>query len=67
MIRAGWSVKRVQDELGHADPAFTLRVYGHLWPDELDQGRQTLDAVLATAEGPTRDPQTLQRQEDRLG
>jgi integrase len=47
MIRAGWSAKRVQVELGHADPAFTLRVYGHLWPDEIDSGRAQLDALLA--------------------
>ena len=49
MIAAGWSAKRVQAELGHADPAFTLRVYGHLFPDEFETGRQALDATIATA------------------
>lgn len=47
MIAAGWSPTRVQAELGHSDPAFTVRVYGHLWPDEIDSGRQALDALLA--------------------
>ena len=47
MIAAGWSPTRVQAELGHSDPAFTLRVYGHLWPDEIETGRQALDALLS--------------------
>ncbi|HYX86876.1 MAG TPA: tyrosine-type recombinase/integrase [Gaiellales bacterium] len=55
MIAAGWSPKRVQVELGHADPAFTLRVYGHLWPDEIEAGRRALDAVLADHVGPHMD------------
>ena len=55
MIAAGWSPKRVQVELGHADPAFTLRVYGHLWPDELEQGRNQLDATIALLAGPRAD------------
>ena len=53
-IRAGWSVKRVQTEARHADPAFTLRVYGHLWPEELEQGRAALDAAIASAVRPPR-------------
>jgi integrase len=32
MITAGWNIKRVQTEMRHADPAFTIRVYGHLFP-----------------------------------
>jgi hypothetical protein len=44
---AGWSPKRVHVELGHADPAFTLRVYGHLWPDEIETGRNQLDTAIA--------------------
>ena len=51
MIAAGWSVKRVQAEMRHADPAFTLRVYGHLFPDEFESGRAALDATIATALG----------------
>jgi integrase len=55
MIAAGWSPKRVQVELGHADPAFTLRVYGHLWPDELETGRDQLDAAIAKLSRPRAD------------
>ncbi len=32
MITAGWNIKRLQTEMRHADPAFTIRVYGHLFP-----------------------------------
>jgi integrase len=32
----GASVKMVQIQLGHADPALTLRLYQHLFPDDLD-------------------------------
>jgi hypothetical protein len=51
MIRAGWSAKRVQVGVGHSDPAFTLRVYGHLFPDELDSGRVALDSAIANLVG----------------
>jgi integrase len=46
MISAGWSTKRVQTEMRHADPAFTLRVYGHLFPDDLERDRALLDQAL---------------------
>lgn len=55
MIQSGWSAKRVQVELGHADPAFTLRVYGHLFPEEIDTGRAQMDALLARTLGPHTD------------
>lgn len=55
MIAAGWSVPRVSAELGHRDPAMTLRVYAHLWPSELDQGRNQLDAAIARLAGPRAD------------
>jgi hypothetical protein len=51
MIAAGWSPSRVQAELGDSDPPFTLRVCGHLWPDEIDSGRQALDALLTRRGG----------------
>ena len=43
MISAGWNVKRVQTEMCHADPAFTLRVYGHLFRDDVERDRALLD------------------------
>jgi integrase len=55
MIAAGWSVPRVAAELGHRDPAMTLRVYAHLWPSELDAGRNQLDAAIARMSGPPAD------------
>ena len=33
-LRAGKSLRWVSDQLGHADPAFTLRVYAHAMRDE---------------------------------
>jgi len=33
-LRAGKSLRWVADQLGHADPTFTLRVYAHAMRDE---------------------------------
>lgn len=33
-LRAGKSIKWIADQLGHSDPAFTLRIYAHSLPDE---------------------------------
>jgi len=30
----------------------TLRIYAHLWPSELEQGRNQLDAAIARLAGP---------------
>lgn len=43
-IAAGADVKVVQQMLGHADAAMTLNIYGHLFPDRLDEVADTLDA-----------------------
>jgi integrase len=43
-IAAGADVKVVQSMLGHADASITLNVYGHLFPDRLDEVASTLDA-----------------------
>lgn len=43
-IAAGADVKVVQQMLGHADAAMTLNVYGHLFPDRLDEVADVLDA-----------------------
>jgi integrase len=69
-IAAGWTVKRVQQEAGHADPAMTLRVYSHLWPDPHEEGRARLDALigesLAVEAGPHADPRPAVPQLDRM-
>ena len=33
-LHAGKNIRWVSDQLGHADPAFTLRTYAHLMPEE---------------------------------
>ncbi|HEX3782676.1 MAG TPA: tyrosine-type recombinase/integrase [Pseudonocardiaceae bacterium] len=43
-IAAGADVKVVQHMLGHTDAAMTLNVYGHLFPDKLDDVADVLDA-----------------------
>jgi integrase len=49
MIRQGASVKAVQKQLGHATASITLDTYGHLFPDELDQVAERLEATRAAA------------------
>lgn len=52
LLDAGENVKAVSEWLGHADPAFTLRVYAHLMPDSPRRARRTLDALLGGDDGP---------------
>ncbi len=33
-LRAGKSIRWIAEQLGHADPAITLRIYAHVLPDE---------------------------------
>lgn len=39
LIGGGLSSKAVADLLGHSTPSVTLKVYAHLWPEELDKAR----------------------------
>jgi integrase len=48
-IAAGADVKVVQLMLGHKSAAMTLDVYGHLWPDRLDEVADALDMGRAAA------------------
>jgi integrase len=43
-------VKVVQSRLGHVSAKTTLDTYGHLFPDEEDRTRDTIDAELTRAE-----------------
>lgn len=53
LIEQGTSVKEVAASLGHADEAFTLRVYGHLFTDlENEKGRQRRAEALTLGEHP---------------
>lgn len=47
MVRRGVSAKLVSDRLGHADVAFTLRVYTHLYDDQRREAALPLDQLLA--------------------
>lgn len=48
-IAAGADVKVVQLMLGHKSAAMTLDIYGHLWPDRLDEVADVLDAGRKSA------------------
>ncbi|MFJ8191109.1 tyrosine-type recombinase/integrase [Streptomyces sp. NPDC096094] len=50
-IAAGADVKVVQLMLGHKSAAMTLDVYGHLWPDRLDEVADALDIGRTAALG----------------
>ena len=43
MSSAGWTLKAVQQVLGHRSIAFTLPVYGHLLNEDLDAFAGALD------------------------
>ena len=50
-IASGADVKVVQSMLGHKSAAMTLDVYGHLFPDRLDEVADRLDAGRKAALG----------------
>jgi site-specific recombinase XerD len=56
LIRAGESVKTVQERLGHASAAVTLDTYTHLWPSDEDRTRVAVEAALTP---PADIPRTL--------
>ena len=54
-LAGGVSIKELAEYLGHADPAFTLRVYAHLLPSSHDHARAVINdrfSYLMTATGP---------------
>ncbi|MFC7328054.1 tyrosine-type recombinase/integrase [Marinactinospora rubrisoli] len=48
-IAAGADVKVVQTMLGHATATMTLDLYGHLFPDRLDEVAEAMDAARVKA------------------
>lgn len=42
-LSGGTNIRELADYLGHSDPGFTLRVYGHLQPDSHDRARKAID------------------------
>jgi integrase len=46
LLDAGESIRALAEYLGHADPAFTLRVYTHLMPSSSERTRRAIDEVF---------------------
>jgi integrase len=46
LIKAGESVKVVQERLGHTSAQMTLDIYSHLWPEDEDETRAAVDGAL---------------------
>jgi integrase len=59
LIAAGVDIRRIAACLGHDDPAFTLRIYGHLLGDADESVRLALDAADAAAVGLPGEPEDL--------
>jgi hypothetical protein len=53
LIREGASIKAMQKQMGHATAAITLDTYGHLFPDELSDLAERLDALRARDRAPS--------------
>jgi integrase len=51
LLDAGESIKAVAEWLGHADPAFTLRVYTHLMVSRQGRAWQAIDALFDGSRG----------------
>jgi len=60
LIRAGESVKVVQERLGHTSAQMTLDIYSHLWPEDEDRTRQAVDAVLGGCRTPQKPHMTAE-------
>jgi len=46
MLAGGVSVKELAEYLGHADPAFTLRIYAHMMPGSHERARKAIDDLM---------------------
>jgi integrase len=51
LLGDGVSPNAVAEYLGHGDPGFTLRVYGHLLPSAPDRARSAIDAAMSAEAG----------------
>lgn len=49
-LHEGVDVVKLARWLGHADPGFTLRIYGHFIPDVTDRGGAAVDSFLSPPE-----------------
>jgi integrase len=46
LLDAGENIRALAEYLGHADPAFTLRVYTHLMPSSSVRTRAAIDRMF---------------------
>ncbi|MGW5265683.1 tyrosine-type recombinase/integrase [Microbispora sp. NPDC004025] len=46
MLAGGVAIRELAEYLGHADPAFTLRVYAHMQPGSHERARRAIDDRL---------------------
>jgi integrase len=46
LLDAGENIRALAEYLGHADPAFTLRVYTHLMPSSSSRTRSAIDRLF---------------------
>ena len=46
LLDAGESIRALSEDLGHADPGFTLLVYTHLMPASEDRTHRAVDRAL---------------------
>ncbi|GAA2689618.1 Site-specific recombinase XerD [Actinosynnema pretiosum] len=53
LLDGGESIKALAEWLGHADPAFTMRVYTHLLPSSNDRTRRAVDRAMRAVRGET--------------
>ncbi len=51
LLDAGENIKALAEYLGHADPAFTLRVYTHLMPASEKRARAAIDRLFSDGVG----------------
>jgi integrase len=51
LLEGGVSIKAVSEDLGHADPGFTLRTYTHLMPASHDTTRRVIDSRIRPSHG----------------
>ncbi|GHH61113.1 hypothetical protein [Lentzea cavernae] len=50
LLEQGIGIRALAEFLGHADPAFTLRVYTHLMPSSFERARLAINTGLGLAD-----------------
>lgn len=49
LIKRGLDVRTIADRIGHSDPAFTLRRYGHMFDEYRQAGAVNLTELLGSS------------------